>query len=317
MKLFVVQENDLREQNRLFVPGLSLAALVNFQKRDIAHLLEFRSAETDGHSHERIIPAGGPDRVQLVLDPLPSLVKISADLVKSIFHCPLLPSVPALVGILQELTDVFVVALLRVRSKDLIHLRHRKTAVLLCRRAQDYISHNVEGGIQSLRLVVPDISHLKAALQDIPHIKEAAVHRIQTGGLIMNVNISVLTGLKLIPVHKELAVQLLVQLIKDQATLGGHQSAVGVGIGLVPDITDRLALCVHVIHHMDEIQLVVPVITITLRHSRIDSLQGSFHNIVHLLDLDLAFSKGLGVLLCEPADEILLFLGEGIQNTGG
>ncbi len=50
----------------------------------------------------------------------------------------------------------------------------------------------------------------------------------------MDINIAVLARLQLIPVHKEFPVQFLVQLIEDQASLGGYQSAVGIALLLSP-----------------------------------------------------------------------------------
>ena len=75
----------------------------------------------------------------------------------------LLCTLPGCVGIFQELFYVVIVALLCVRSKDLVHLRHGKAAVLLCSGAEDDIAHDIKCGVECLRLVVPDISHLETA----------------------------------------------------------------------------------------------------------------------------------------------------------
>ena len=132
----------------------------------------------------------------------------------------------------------------------------------------------------------------------------------------MDINIAILAGLKLAAVHKELPVQLLVQLIKDQASLGGHQGAVRVGVALISDITDGLALGVHFVHHVDEIQLVIPIIPVTLCHSRIDLFQGAFHNIVHFLNGNALFSKRCRPLLGILADKLNFLTTEFIQDTG-
>ena len=131
----------------------------------------------------------------------------------------------------------------------------------------------------------------------------------------MNINITVLTCLKLITVHKELPVKLLVQLIKDQASLGSYQCTVCIGIALVTDITDGLAFGVNIIHHVNEIQLVIPVIAVALGNCRIHPLQCTLHDVVHLLDLDLIFPKGIRMLLSKTADKILLLIGKSIKDT--
>ena len=124
----------------------------------------------------------------------------------------------------------------------------------------------------------------------------------------MDINVAVLTCLKLITVHKKLPVELLVQLIKDQASFRGNKSTVCVGITFITDITDRLTLGIDIIHHMDKIQLVIPVIAVALGNCRIHTLQSTLHDVVHLLDLDLILSKGIRMLLGKTADKILLLV---------
>ena len=131
----------------------------------------------------------------------------------------------------------------------------------------------------------------------------------------MNVNVTVLTCLKFITVHKELPVKLFVQLIEDQASLGCNKRTVCIGIALITDVADGLALGVNVIHHVDEIQLVIPVIAVALGNCRIYTLQRSLYDVVHLLDLDLIFPKGIRMLLGKTADKILLLIGKSIKNT--
>ena len=132
----------------------------------------------------------------------------------------------------------------------------------------------------------------------------------------MNIDIAVLTCLKLITVHKKFTVKLFIQFIKDQASLGSNQSTVCVGIALITDITDCLALGIYVIHHVDKIQFIISVIPVTFSYSWIYSLQGTLYYVVHLLDLDLIFSQGSCMLLGKLADKILLFLRKSIQNPG-
>ena len=129
----------------------------------------------------------------------------------------------------------------------------------------------------------------------------------------MDIDIAVLARLKLITRHKKFAVQLFVQLIEDQTSLCRHQGTVRVGVTLVSDVTDRLALCVDLIHHMDKIQLVVAVITIAFGYCRIDSLESTFDNV---LDRDPVFFKGLRPVICKLTDKCDLICRKLIQNAG-
>ena len=131
----------------------------------------------------------------------------------------------------------------------------------------------------------------------------------------MNINITVLAGLKLVPGHEELPVKLFVQFIEDQAPLGSHKRAVCIRVALVADIADRLALGIYVVHHMDEIQLVIAVIPVALGHGRVHALQRALHDVVHLLDLNLFFSQRSRVLFRKTADKIFLLLRKCIKDT--
>ena len=124
----------------------------------------------------------------------------------------------------------------------------------------------------------------------------------------MNVNISILACLQLITVHEEFPVKFFIQFIEDQTSLGGNQCTVRIGITLITDVTDRLTLRIHIIHHVNEIQLIISVVAIALGNCRIHTFQGAFHNIMHLLDLDLILPERSCMFLCETANKILLLL---------
>ena len=88
----------------------------------------------------------------------------------------------------------------------------------------------------------------------------------------MDVNVAVLARLQFVPGHEKFTVQLLVQLIKNQAALRRHERAVRIRIALVSDITDRLALRIDIIHHMNKVHLIVAVVPVALCHCRIHCL---------------------------------------------
>ena len=133
----------------------------------------------------------------------------------------------------------------------------------------------------------------------------------------MNINISILTCLQLVAVHKKLTIQFLIQFIKDQASLRSNQRTVGICIALVPDVTDCLALCIYVVHHVDKIKFIITIITIALGNCRIHTLQSSFNDIMHLLDLNLIFSKRICMLLCKTTDKIFFFRRKFIKDSCG
>ena len=75
-------------------------------------------------------------------------------------------------------------------------------------------------------------------------------------------------GLQFLGVHKELLVQLLIELIEDQAALGGDQRGIRVGIFLIADIHDGLAFLVYAVQHADKILLIVAVVAVAFGNLR-------------------------------------------------
>ena len=124
----------------------------------------------------------------------------------------------------------------------------------------------------------------------------------------MDIDISILTCLQFITIHEKLTVKFFIQLIKNQASFRGNQCTVCIGIALVSDVTDRLTLGVHIIHHMNEVKFIVSVITIALSYSRVYSLQGTLYDIMHLLNLNLILPQRRCMLLRKPADKFFLFV---------
>ena len=127
----------------------------------------------------------------------------------------------------------------------------------------------------------------------------------------MDIDVAVFAGLQLISGHKKLPVQLFVQFIEDQAPLCGHQRTVRIGIALISNVTDGLAFGVHLIHHMDKIHFVIPVIPVAFRHRRIYLLKSALHNVVHILNDNALrpFPRKLrGSLGGIIADKLQLFL---------
>ena len=162
MDLLVIKEYDFREKYRFLMSGLPLSSLMDLKKGNRAHLLKLLGSETKCHRNKRII-SSGTDGIQLVLNSLPSLVIIPADLIKSIFNSSLLAATPALIRVFHKFGNIFIIAFLCIRCQDLINLRHCKATILLCCCTENDIPHNIKGCIQSLRLVIPDIAHLKTA----------------------------------------------------------------------------------------------------------------------------------------------------------
>ena len=63
------------------------------------HLLKLLSSKTKCYCNKRIIASGRTNRIQLILNSLPSLVIIPADFVKGILDRTFLAAAPALIGV--------------------------------------------------------------------------------------------------------------------------------------------------------------------------------------------------------------------------
>ncbi len=126
----------------------------------------------------------------------------------------------------------------------------------------------------------------------------------------MDIDIAVPAGLNLLHGHKKFLVEFLVELIKDQAPLGGNQGAVRVGVLLVPHVHDGLALFVHVVHHAHKILFIVAVIPVTLSHNGLDALQSALHNIVHDGDGNLILLHLVYLVHHKLTDMLLLLIGK-------
>ncbi len=104
----------------------------------------------------------------------------------------------------------------------------------------------------------------------------------------MDIDISVPACLYLLCRQEKLLVKLLVKLVKYQAPFRGDKRRVGIGVLLIPDIHDGLALFVNVIHHAHEILLIISIIAVALRHNRLHVLKGALDNVVHDRNRNLA-----------------------------
>ena len=124
----------------------------------------------------------------------------------------------------------------------------------------------------------------------------------------MNINITVAAGLNLLRRHKKLLIQLFIQLIKDQTSFRGYKRRIRIGVFLIADIHDRLALFVYIVQHTHKILLIVTVIPITLCHHRFYLFQCAFHDIVHDRNGDRAFIQLVYLFYDIIADMAFFFL---------
>ena len=122
----------------------------------------------------------------------------------------------------------------------------------------------------------------------------------------MNIDITVSACLQLVPVHEKFPVQFLVQLIEDQTSLGSYQSTVCIGITFISNVANRLALGINVIHHMDKVFFIIPVIPVALCHRRVHTVESTLHDIVHILNIDVLLAQRLCLLLGKFTDKLNL-----------
>ena len=88
----------------------------------------------------------------------------------------------------------------------------------------------------------------------------------------MHINITVTTCLDFFRGQEEFLIQFLVQLIKDQTTLGRYQGRVRVGVFLISDVHDGLTLFIDIIQHPYKILLIVTIIAIAFCDDRLHLL---------------------------------------------
>ena len=264
------------------MPFLSLSLAAHVQHAHGSQLCKPARSRSCGHGDEGIVSPAARYRIKLVFPALEPLLHL-LDHIGIGYFFRLFPRHAHFHIFLQ----ISVIGLLRVRLQNQIHAGHGESAVLLACRAQNDIPDHVKGHVQGLGLVVPDVSHLKAAGKHMLHVEQTAVHGIPSRGHVMHVDITVPAGLDLLRGHKKLLIQFLVQLIEDQASLGGNQSGIRIGILLIPDVHDGLALLVHVVQHPHEVLLVVAVIPVALRHDGLHLLQRALHHVMHHRDRDL------------------------------
>ena len=132
----------------------------------------------------------------------------------------------------------------------------------------------------------------------------------------MNINITIFACLKLIAVHKKFPVKLFVQFIKNQTPLGCHQSAVCIRVALIPYVADGLAFGIDLVHHMNKVMFIIPIVPVAFCHRRIYLFQSALHNIVHLLYGNLIGIQRLGFFPGIAADKLHLLILKFVQNSG-
>ena len=133
----------------------------------------------------------------------------------------------------------------------------------------------------------------------------------------MDVNVAVTARLELLGGHEELLVEFLVQFVENKAPLGGNKRGICVGVLLVTDVHDGLALLVHLVQHAYKVLLVVAVVLVALCNVRICGLQSALNYVVHLGDGDFVRVERLCLLGDVAADIFDLSGGKLVHHAGG
>ena len=210
--------------------------------------------------------------------------------------------------------------MIRPRSvglQNLINFGNGESTILLCCGGQDNITQHIKGRVETLRLVIPNVAHLKSVLHNRSGIEQAAVEGIESGTLVMDVNIAIPASLTFVFRHEEAPVESLIQLIENQAALCGNQSRITVGVFFVTDITNRLAALVDLVHHVDEVFFVIAIIPIGLGNPRVDLFQNPLHETVHLIHRNLIQLKISNELLHAIDNLLSLVVGQFDHHTVG
>ena len=258
-----------------------------------------RLPKAQRHGDERIVAAAGCDGVELVFPALKALLKVVDDVLHRLLLGALRGQAHAQISVHEHRK-----AGLGVLVEQLIDAGDGEAAILLAGCGEHDVANDVEGDVERLGLVVPQVAHLKAAAEYGAHVEQAAVHGVAARGHVVDVDVAVVLRLKLLDGEEELLIELLVELVEDEAAAGGDERAVRVGILLVADVHDRLGLLVDLVEHLHEVGLVVAVIAVGLGDGRIDLIERALHEVVHLLNLDALGAQCLALFGDKPADEV-------------
>ena len=133
----------------------------------------------------------------------------------------------------------------------------------------------------------------------------------------MDIDITVALSLQFFDCQKELLIELLVELVENQAAAGGYKRAVRVGIFFIADVHDGLGLFVDRVEHLHKVCLVIAIIAIGFGDGRIDRIERAFNDVVHLRDHDAFGAERFAFFGDEAADEIQFLRLEGIEHAFG
>ena len=87
MQVFVIEEHQLREKNRLFAAFFALSLAADMQHSDGGNFRKFARAGTEGHGDKGIIAAAGGNGVEFIFPALKALIEILLDILHGLSVC--------------------------------------------------------------------------------------------------------------------------------------------------------------------------------------------------------------------------------------
>ncbi len=126
----------------------------------------------------------------------------------------------------------------------------------------------------------------------------------------MDIDISVTACLQFVFCQEKLLIKLFVELVENKTSLGGYQSRIGVGIFLVSDIHNCLALLVYFVKHMYEILLVVAIVLIAFCDGGVERFKRILNDVVHFAYGNKIFVHRCDLFVYEVAYKLNVLIAE-------
>ena len=96
--------------------------------------------------------------------------------------------------------------------------------------------------------------------------------------------------------------------MEERWSLGGNQGGIRIGILLVPDVHNRLALFIYIIQHANKVLLIIAVVTIALGYHGLYLLQSALNTVVHNRNRNFLIPKLIHLVYHKLANMSFLFI---------
>ena len=234
---------------------------------------------TERNRRKGKVAAAAGNRVELEFKRLEALLEFADDVFAGHFH-----GLGFIKPQLHVLLDGRLFALQNIRQQHLVEFGKGKAAELLSGGHKRDVADHLQSRKHRLGLGVLHVGHLKAALQDVADIEEAAVDAAQNHvAQVMNVNVAALDQLLFLAGQIELLVERLREVALDERTLGRHKRAVEVGVLAIAQTQHIVGVLTQLLEGLGVGLLVVTVFGVGVGHFLVlQESQNRDHHFVQL-----------------------------------